>query len=264
MKYDNDLIDYLSENFQEAFLQGSFSGDRTIDIQQLSIEQAYQVQEKVTLLRINRGEKVVGYKVGCTSKAIREQFGLNEAIHAPLYEPYIFEAGSEFFWQDYVNCAIEPEIVLVIGRDLKGENLSDNDLLTGIYEVRPGIEIHQYKFWFSPTSSQELICSGGIHLGLVIGNEKVSPIKLTFETEMFKVFMDGDLVTSGMAREVMGGPIHSLRWLIGALSRKGTYLKAGSYVIPGSPTELVRVNKETLLSVEIEQVGNVNAYFKNR
>jgi 2-keto-4-pentenoate hydratase len=260
----NRILEDLADNFLEAFYQGTFPGDRTFDIGRLSIEQAYQVQEKVSEKRINKGEKVAGYKVGCTSKAIQEQFGLREPIYAQLFEPYIFKDGSEIFWKDYVNCAIEPEIVLVTGKDLKGENLSDDELISGIKEVRPGVEIHQFKFWFSPATSQELICSGGIHLGLVIGNNKVTPDKLSFETEIFKVLMDGKRVTSGAAKEIMGGPIQSLRWLIASLSRKGTYLKAGSYVIPGSPVELVRVNKETLIRVEVEKVGSVSTYFINR
>lgn len=258
------IIEDLADNFLEAFYQGTYSGDRTFDIGKLSLERAYQVQEKISKKRINKGEKVIGYKVGCTSKAIQEQFGLKEPIHGQLFEPYIFKDGSELFWEDYVNCAIEPEIVLVIGKDLKGENLSDEELISGIEEVRAGIEIHQFKFWFSPTTSQELICSGGIHLGLVLGNKKVTPDKLSFETEIFKVLMDGKMVNSGAAKEIMGGPVHSLRWLVGSLSRKGTYLKAGSYVIPGSPVELVIVNKETLLTVEVEKVGSVNTYFKSR
>jgi 2-keto-4-pentenoate hydratase len=76
--------------------------------------------------------------------------------------------------------------------------------------------------------------------------------------------MDHKLVASGAAKEIMGGPLHSLRWLVGCLTRKGTHLKAGSYVIPGSPVELVLVNKEMLLAVEIDNVGSVSTYFKTR
>ena len=61
----------------------------------------------------------------------------------------------------------------------------------------------------------------------------------------------------------MGGPIHSLRWLVDSLTRRGLCLKKGSLVIPGSPVELVCIDQDTELSVEIEDVGIVVSYFKD-
>ena len=123
-------------------------------------------------MRVDRGEDVVGFKVGCTSQAIRSQFGLQEPISGRLFSPYIYEEGVHLDWRDYIHCAIEPEMVLKIGKDLANEALSDDQLMDAIEYVSPGIEIHHFKFWFSPPSSQELICSGGIHAGLVIGKKK--------------------------------------------------------------------------------------------
>ena len=60
----------------------------------------------------------------------------------------------------------------------------------------------------------------------------------------------------------MGGPIHSLRWLVDCLTKKDAYLKKGSIVIPGSPVELVSIERDTKLRVEIEHVGSLAADFK--
>ena len=117
-----------------------------------------------------------------------------------------------------MNCAIEPEMVFRIGIALKGENLSDDPLINAIEYVSPGIEIHNFKVWHSPPSSQELICSGGIHAGLVIGQQKVSAQNLSFRDEVFRVCQDDVLVTESPASEIMGGPLQSLRWLHQPLS----------------------------------------------
>ena len=198
---------------------------------------------------------------GCTSQAIRAQFGLQEPISARLFPPHIFEEGVRLDWRDYLNCAIEPEMVLRIGRDLKREELSDSQLLDAIAYVSPGIEIHHLKFWFSPPSSQELICSGGIHAGLVVSHQKVAPQELSFGDEFFRVYKDGDLITQAPASEIMGGPLVSLRWLVNFLVQQGTYLKEDSLVIPGSPVELVDINYDTRLKVEIEGLGSVVTVF---
>ena len=62
----------------------------------------------------------------------------------------------------------------------------------------------------------------------------------------------------------MGGPLHSLRWLVGHLTRNDRILDAGDFVIPGSPTELIAIDTETELEVEISQIGRVTANFSEK
>ena len=117
------------------------------------------------------------------------------------------------------------------------------------------------KFWYSPPSLQELICSGGIHAGLVIGDEKVSPQDLHLRDEVFHVYKDDKLISSAPASDIMGGPLNSLRWLIGNLTTQGNSLNSGSLVIPGSPVELVSIDRNTDLKVMIDNVGSLTAFF---
>lgn len=257
-------LDNLAVNFYDAFYNRRFLGDTSLNLSELSLRDAYLVQDKVTEKRVQKGEIVVGYKVGCTSPAIQEQFGLEEPIHGKLFKPHFYMDGAELFWNDFINCSIEPEMVLRIGKDLEGENLSDETLIKSIEYVSPGIELHHFKFWFSPTTSQELICSNGIHAGLIVGETKISPRKLSFKNELFKVSKNGAPVTQAHASEIMGGPLHSLRWLIGHLTRNDRVLGAESFVIPGSPVELINIDTETELEVEISQIGRVTANFSEK
>ena len=94
-----------------------------------------------------------------------------------------------------------------------------------------------------------------VHAGLIIGDAVVDPHSLTFESEIFSVYKASAPVTAAPAREIMGGPLHSLRWLVNALTRRGSRLKKGSLIIPGSPVELVRVDRDVELGVEIEKVA---------
>ena len=254
-------IPLLANKFIHAFYDGEWRGELEPNIDSLSIAQAYEVQDLVAEMRTQRGEEVVGYKVGCTSQAIRTQFGVSEPISGRLFQPHIHANNAEINWADYVNCAIEPEMVLTIGEDLVGTNLSDDRLIGAIAYVSPGIELHNYRFWFEPPSLQELICSGGIHAGLVIGDARISAQQLTFKSERFCVYQDKQLITEGPASEIMRGPIHSLRWLVESLTRRGLVLKKGSLVIPGSPVELVRIQRDCELRVDIEGVGSALTHF---
>ena len=257
-------IDSIAEDFFNAFYRKEWLGEDEPTVINLSISEAYEVQALVAQKRVELGEKVVGYKVGCTSKAIRSQFGLNEPISGMLFQPHIFHENVRLDWRNYVNCAIEPEMVLKLGAELFGKGLSDERLLDAIEYVSPGIEIHNFKFWYSTPTLQELICSGGIHAGLIIGDEKVSPRDLQFKNEVFHVYKDDKIITSAPASEIMGGPLNSLRWLVGNLNTKGQSLEMGSLVIPGSPVELVSIDRDTELKVMIENVGSLIAFFEEK
>lgn len=258
-----DPLDILANKFVHAFYQRVWDGDPIPPITNLSIAEAYQVQDLVADLRVQRGEEIVGFKVGCTSDAIRAQFGLTDPISGYLFKPHIFDGGSVIDWTKFAGCAIEPELVMMIGEDLSGFDLSDDHLINAIETISPGIELHNYRFWFGQASIQELICSGGIHAGLIIGNSTFSPNSISYKDELFSVYKDEKLITEAPAREIMGGPIHSLRWLVNSLTRRGSRLKKGSYVIPGSPVELVRIEKNCELRVQVESLGSVLAHFKS-
>ena len=257
-------IDLLASKFTQAFDEGNWSGELKPPVSGISIAEAYAVQDRVAEMRVQRGEEVVGFKVGCTSEAIRSQLGLGEPISGRLFSPHVHEEGTEINRNNYVNCAIEPEMVLTMGTDLCGTGLPHDQLIDAIECVSAGIEIHDFHFWFAPPTFQELICSGGIHAGLIVGETKVSPKQLSFKHELFSVRKNGELITQAPASQIMGGPIDSLRWLVDSLTSRGSRLKKGYLVIPGSPVELTCIDQGTELSVEIEGVGVVISHFKDK
>ena len=85
---------------------------------------------------------------------------------------------------------------------------------------------------------------------------------MSFQNEVFRVYKDETIVTKAPASEIMGGPLHSLRWLVSCLTQRQMYLKRGSFVIPGSPVELVTISTDTDLKVEIDLLENLTTKFK--
>lgn len=259
---NRELIKELGKRFGNLFYTGHFDADLDFPIGSLGIEDAYQVQDEAIAYRRSRGEEIVGYKIGCTSAAIRNQFGLTEPISGRLMAPHIYrDPKRTLFWKDYVNCAIEPELVIGIGRDLTGACLDDEFLIGSIEYLSPGIEVHHFKFWLGDPTAQELIMSNGLFACLVVGPQKVKPEALNFKDELFQVFKDGRLETKATSSQIMGSPLASLKWLLTQLARRGEALPAGSLVIPGSPVELVRIERDTELTIEISKVGTVSTRF---
>jgi len=251
----------IAEAFLQIHLSKKLDPSVEFDLGTLSVNDAYEVQRQVIAAREARGEQVVGHKVGCTSKAIRQQFGLSEPICGRLLAPHIHYGRTVLDWNDYVDLAVEPEFVFGIGRDLRSEIRDQEELLEAIEWVAPGIEIHNYRFWFGEPTSQELIASNGIFAGLVVGQQRTSPAGLDFDLEGVGIFRNGELAASGIGAEIMGGPLKSLRWLANHLIRRDDYLKAGQLVIPGSAVKLVSVESDDRIAARFTHLGSVEVEF---
>ena len=88
---NNKIIEKFAENFFNIFYDGCLNDKIQHSISDLSIQESYAVQDLVAKKKIARGEREIGYKVGCTSGAIQSQFGLNEPIFGRLFRPHIFD-----------------------------------------------------------------------------------------------------------------------------------------------------------------------------
>ena len=251
----------FAATFHRLFEEHRFQHAGAESIERLSLDDAYAVQQMVIDARITNGEAIVGYKVGCTSKAIRQQFGLSEPICGCLMAPYVHHGDSVLTHSEFYNCAVEPEFVLGIGRDLTDEVGESDSLIDAIDFVSPGIEVHNYRFWFGQPTSQELIASNGIHACLVVGSQKTQPANFDWNMETVGVYVNDELAASGSGAEIMGGPLNSLRWLVNHLVRRGENLKSGQLVIPGSPVELVAVETGDRVSAKFAHAGQVQATF---
>ena len=252
----------IADDFYYACRNNAWPSESESSPGDLSIEDAYRVQDLVAQKRIESGESIAGYKVGCTSDAIRQQFGLSEPISGRLFRPHVFDENTTFDWTTFVNCAIEPEMVFAIDRELRADHVTDEDLIKAIDYVSPAIELHHYVFWHQPPTTQELICSGGIHAGVVVGEARVNPRSLDFQSESFRVYQNDVEVTSGQSAAIMGSPLRSLRWLVQFLGKRNETLKPGSLVIPGSPVKLVNVGEDCNVRIDIENVGSMTVTFQ--
>lgn len=257
----DDPVQNFVDELYAAFRSKQCQRTGSTPIAALTLDQAYEVQSRILERRIEQGDTPVGYKVGCTSRAIREQFGLEEPVMARLMAPYVYFGNTQLSWSDYVNCSVEPEFVFRIGQDITAEFLESTSLIEAIEYISPGIEVHNYKFWYGEPTSQELIASNAIHACVVIGDEKRSPEGLDLEMEGVALFIGNELVASGIGAEVMGGPLRSLAWLAKKLIARGECLRAGDLIIPGSPVRLVPVEKGVVVKARFTHCGGVQAEF---
>jgi 2-keto-4-pentenoate hydratase len=254
----SDLIDAFGREMFRVFRHHELKRETTDEIASISLADAYQVQSRALASRVREGERQVGWKVGCTSRAIQEQFGLTQPISGHLMEPHIHHDGAVLSALNYVDCAVEPEMVFCLGRDLVGD-VDTSTAAEAIGTVAAGIELHNYRFWYGKPTSQELIASNGIHAGLVVGAHREFHSQIDLSMEGVGVWVNGRLEASGIGAEIMSGPLDSLCWLARHVAEQGTKLRAGELVIPGSAVKLVRVRAGDQIESRFTSLGGCHA-----
>ncbi len=221
----------------------------------LTPERAYALQGEVARLREDRGERVVGYKIGCTSPAIQEQLGIREPIFARVFETGCFPAGSRLAHARFARLAIEGELAIRLSRDLPRGPLSEDDLNGAIGSVFPVIELHHHALPSQGRPLIGLIASGGMHAGLVFAEqERACPDGVPAVRELEVTINDR---CAGMTTEpwAMGGPASALRWLSTRLAERGLTLRRGQVILTGSALPLFPAGPDSRVTAEARPLG---------
>ena len=134
----------------------------------LTTVQAYDLQAEIARLRERRGERVIGYKVGCTSRTIQVQLGVHEPIIGRLFDTECHPSGVRLPAARFANLAIEGELAIRLSQDLPRRPLTDEEYTRAIESVFPVIELHHYVLPANGHPAAALIASGGMHAGLVL------------------------------------------------------------------------------------------------
>ena len=153
------LSDY--DRHQPGGLFAGYSNPMTVD-------DAYALQMAVARLRVQRGEPVAGYKVGCISPVMQAQLGLDRPVFGLVFGTEIQSSGVVLYPDDFDGLAIEGEFAVRIARDIPDANWLRSHPDEAISSGFAVIELHNYVFRNTPHNAQELIGNNAIHAGVVL------------------------------------------------------------------------------------------------
>jgi 2-keto-4-pentenoate hydratase len=213
----------------------------------LTLADAYTIQRAVAELRMARGERCIGYKVGCISTTIQQQLGLSQPVRGYLWQTEVVNSGSHLRngsrddrgERRFVNLAIEGEIAVRLGQDVSPKVALQGRIADCVECWFPVIELHNAEFRGPTPTSQELVAGNAMHAGFVapLPSENFSLAALVHG--QIRIEMNGELVESAKVAEVPGGPLGSLNWLASMSLSIQEPLKAGDIVLTGSPGRLI-------------------------
>ena len=226
----------------------------------MTVEEAYRLQNAVSALRVERGERVVGYKVGCTSTTIRRQLGIDHCVTGRLYEGERFSSGARLRRDGFANLAIEGELAVTLAREPVDNDFREEDRVpTCVARVLPVIELHHKVFRGNTPSAGELIANNAIHAGFVCGDGGASDAA---GAASLNISVNRRVVAS-CSGESLTRTIHtSLRWLAQVMRERGETLHSGQVVLTGSIPPLIAIDEPCRVDVVAPPFGTVATDFE--
>ena len=237
------LFDYKSNNPGTCFSEPEFN---------MTVAAAYHLQDAVTRLRVDAGENVIGYKVGCTGPGTKAQFGIIGPIRGTLFENEAHRNNAVINPNEFCQLAIEGEMAVKVGEGGKIET------------AFPVIELHNFIFRAEQKTLSELIANNGINAGIILPEMDCqnSTKYLCKDAQLTLFINDLDMGTTGLWPNG-DGPEASVSWLKSNLEDGCIELEPGSIVLAGTALGLYPVKNGDEVTVHIDEQPLVSCSIKS-
>ncbi|WP_419905205.1 2-keto-4-pentenoate hydratase [Kiloniella sp.] len=225
------------------------------------IKAAYEVQSINNHRRMEQGARLVGHKIGLTSKAVQEQLGVDQPDYGMLFHDMDVMLGGEIPWSDVLQPKVEAEIAFVLGDDLTEERLSTVDIISAIDYSLPALEIvgSRVKNW--DIGITDTIADNASSAKFVIGHNPVVLGDFDLLGCAMAMKQNGDVVSTGKGSDCLGSPINATLWLARTMAAAGHPLKAGDVVLSGALGKFATANPGDQFEATIKGLGSVNVRF---
>ncbi len=227
---------------------------------------AYAVQEVYAQLRVGAGARLVGRKIGCTSAAIQQLFGIETPDYGQLFDDMVVAEGSEIAIAELIAPMVEPELTFLLGEDVKGPGVTAADVLAATVSVAPSLEIIDSRIVDWRIAFVDTVADNGSSARCVFGPamplEQVIGTGVDLAAERVRLRRDGVELFTGVGADVLGHPCESVAWLANELAPYGRWLRAGDHVMSGSMTSAAKARPGETYEAVFDSFGTVSCHFR--
>jgi len=203
---------------------------------EMNVDDAYAIQAEALRMRLARGEKLVGIKLGLTSKAKQVQMKVGSPTTAWLTDAMRVEEGL-LPANAAAHPRVEPEIVVTMSRRLKGPGVKAADVMEALGDVRCGIEILDSRYENFKFTLQDVVSDNASSGRYVFGRTVIPASRIDLVNEECVLRIDGQQVATATGAAVMGHPAEAIAWAANFLAERGHAIEAGWVIMTGGMTD---------------------------
>jgi 2-oxo-hept-3-ene-1,7-dioate hydratase len=228
----------------------------------MTIEDAYAVQGLWASRRAAEGHRVVGHKIGLTSKAMQAATGITEPDYGVIFDDMVLENGATVPFDRYSNVRIEVELAFVLDKTLRGPGCSIFDVLDATRYVVPALEILNSHIELEGRTIVDTISDNAAMGAMVLGGRPVAPDAIDLRWTGALLYRNQTIEETGVAAGVLDHPASGVAWLADKLARHGTTLAAGEIILAGSFTRPMWIQRGDTVHADYGNLGAITCRFE--
>ncbi|WP_380170498.1 2-oxo-hept-4-ene-1,7-dioate hydratase [Kineococcus sp. DHX-1] len=228
----------------------------------MTVEDSYAVQNEWRRRQVAAGRRLVGRKIGLTSKVMQQATGITEPDYGAVFDDMVFENGSVVEHARFSNVRIEVELAFVLREPLAGAHTSVFDVLRATEYVVPALEILSSRLEKAGRTIVDTISDNAAMGGMVLGGNPVAPDAVDLRWVSALLYRNETIEETGVAAAVLNHPATGVAWLARKLAQHDDGLAAGDVVLAGSFTRPVWIEPGDTVLADYGRLGTISCRFR--
>ena len=228
----------------------------------IDVVDAYEIQLINIRQRIAEGARVLGHKVGLSSKAMQQMMGVDEPDYGHLLDEMEVFEDTPVAAGKYLYPRVEVEVGFILAADLPGAGCTEDDVLAATEALVPSIELIDTRITDWKIALCDTIADNASSAGFVLGKARVSPGDIDVKTIDAVLTRNGEVIAEGRSDAVLGNPVTAVAWLARKVESFGVRLRKGDVVLPGSCTRAIDARAGDEFVADFTGLGSVHLSFE--
>lgn len=225
----------LADKLHEASITGEEIGPLVAERPDLTIDEAYYVQLYNIDRELDAGRKIVGKKIGLTSKAMQESLGVDEPDYGHLLDNMVIPTEDPVIYKDEIlQPRAEGELAFILKKDLVGPDVTVEDVLDATEYIVASIEIVDSRVKDWKIELRDTVADNASSAMYVLGENFLKPDEVDRINVEMQLYKNGELINEGTGAAVLGDPAYCVAWLANKLHQYDIQLKAGEVILAGA------------------------------
>lgn len=246
---------------------GEQIGLLTLKHPEMGMDDAYAVQNAIYRAKLAEGRKVVGWKIGLTSKAMQYALNIDIPDSGILFDDMVFAHGAVVPKGRFIQPRIEAEIAFVMKAPIGGADVTRADVIAATDYVAPSIEILDTRILRADPASgvtrkvYDTISDNAANAGVVLGDKQHAPDAFDLRWVGAITSRNGEVEETGLGAGVLNDPVESVVWLARRMAQYGQSIEPGHIILSGSFIRPVECPSGSKINADFGPFGQVDISF---
>ncbi len=234
----------------------------------MTLDDAYAIQAAWVAKKLAAGRRIIGHKIGLTSKAMQQALAINEPDSGVLLDDMLFPDAGEIPTDRFIQTRVEAELAFVLKRDIEGDSRTMLDVLEATDCVVPALEILDTRILRVDPETKatrkihDTVSDNAANAGIVLGGRPMRAADIDMRWVGAVVSRNAAVEETGLAAGVLNHPAMGIVWLLRRLAiQQKSGLKAGEIVLSGSFIRPIEARKGDTFHADYGQLGSVSIHF---